>query len=48
MCKIREIDFLLKQFADSFDCVTFVETFCWNYPAMVLKHMYLALDKRYL
>jgi len=30
MRKIREIDFLVKQFADLFHCVKFVETYCWN------------------
>jgi len=30
MRKISEIDFIVKQFADLFDCVTFVETYCWE------------------
>jgi len=28
--KIHEIDFIAEQFADWFDCVSFVETYCWN------------------
>jgi len=30
MRKMREIDFLVKQFVDSFDCVTIMEIYCWN------------------
>jgi len=30
MYKIREIDFLVRKFADWFDCVALVETSCWN------------------